>query len=97
MTNISNNTWYISEDLNSTTVPNIIKSYNKSLPDQDWSIDLSKCKHIDSSGLALLVKYFKYAKANNIKLKVVGLNKESLLLAKVHGISELLLLTEVTQ
>lgn len=90
MINIDNSTWHITQDLDSESVPTIIKKFDRSIPLLDWELDLSQCNHIDSSGLALLIKYIKHAKTKDIKLKITGIDSDSMLLAKVHGVSELL-------
>lgn len=92
MIKINNDTWTIDSELTLKTVASIYKKYNKNLKNvsNTWIIDFSYCNKTDSSGLALIIEYIKYAQKNSIKLKLKNINTKILSLAKVHGAKDIL-------
>jgi len=92
MIKITDHSWVIESDMTITTTQQLSKSYSKFLTElsDTWIIDLSNCARIDTSGIALLLEYIKYANSNNIYLELRGLGTRTLLLAKVHGTKDIL-------
>ncbi|MED7787646.1 STAS domain-containing protein [Francisella sp. 19X1-34] len=92
MIQINNHTWTIDSELTLKTVALIYKNFNKSLKSisNAWIIDFKGCKKTDSSGLALIIEYIKYAQNNSIELKLKNVDPKILSLAKVHGAKDIL-------
>ncbi len=92
MIKINNHTWTIDSELTLKTVASISKKFNKNIRSisNTWTIDFSYCCKIDSSGLALIIEYIKYAQKNSIELKLKNIDIKILSLAKVHGAKDIL-------
>lgn len=89
MIEINNNTWIMPSHLDASVVPIILKKYTKQVPcDKNWNIDFSRCKKIDSAGLAIIIGFIKQAK--NIELRLHHLSDEAISLAKAHGVEEII-------
>lgn len=92
MIEIDNNTWLIKTELTLKTVSTICKKFDKSLANisSSWIIDFEECAKMDCSGLSLIIEYIKHAQKHNIKLILKNLSQNTLSLAKVHGIKDIL-------
>lgn len=92
MIHINNDIWTIDSELTLKTVASIHKKYNKNLKNisKVWSIDFKNCNKVDSSGLALIIEYIKYAQNNSIELKLDNIDTKILSLANVHGAKDIL-------
>ncbi len=85
---IQNNNWTISGDLNHSSVTDIERAYKSNFKDicNNWSINFEKCINIDSSGLALIVKFIKLSNQLGVDLTLKNINNKTLELAKIYGI-----------
>ena len=92
MVTIDNNGWTFESDLTTANVQKIFKDCAKHLTNisDTWSIDFRKCKKIDISGIALIIEYIKYSTQHKINLELRNINTNTLLLAKVHGVEDIL-------
>ena len=87
MINISENTWQIATNMDLNTTADLEKKYRKLLPKAgSWIIDFSRCIKIDSSGLALIIEYIKYADKNGVNISLVNLCEDTLKLSEIYGI-----------
>ena len=94
MLKISNNTWFILDDLNFNSINKISSKYKKLLKDistNEWNIDFSSSKYIDSAGLALIIEFIKYSNKHNIELNLINLNIDVLKLANIHGVDKIII------
>lgn len=85
---LKDNVFLLSGDLHFS---NAMAVYQKSLPllnkSQDLHFDFSQLKSSDSSGLALVVDWLKYANKEKKPVKFMHLSEDLLSIAKAAGIS----------
>lgn len=90
---ITNSQWQIQSNLDIKNTCSIYKKYKGRFPpttNSTWNIDFTKCQHIDSAGLSLIIEFIKHAKAKDISLQFTHVNDNAIALANVHGIGKLI-------
>lgn len=74
---------------------NVMSVYAKSLPQlndcPELEFDFSQLKSSDSSGLALIIEWLKFAKRYNKSIRFMHLSPDLMLIAKAAGIDQLIL------
>ncbi|WP_409367110.1 STAS domain-containing protein [Lysinibacillus sp. 38-6] len=60
------------------------------IKDMDIELDLSKVNYMDSTGLGILVAFYKRALREEGKVRIVGLSKRLQRLFEITGLSELM-------
>ena len=91
MIEIDNNTYTMPSHLDASTVSTILKKYTKhALPNSAWMLDFSKCIKVNSAGLAMIIELIKHAKKNDIDLELNNLSNDTISLAKVNGVEEII-------
>lgn len=91
---IDNTTYILSGDLVFSTINQV---YEETLTifknsKQPLSISLEGVKHIDSSGLALTLEWYRLMKKNKQQLNIINMPKQMADLAKLSSVNELLAL-----
>lgn len=85
------NKFLISGELN---FANVMAVYKKSLPQINKStaleFDFSALKSSDSAGLALIIEWIKFAKANNKSIRFAHLSRDLLSIARAAGLGSLI-------
>lgn len=88
---LDKDTLYVSGSLNFS---NVMALYYKSLMHlskcESIQFDFSHVKASNSAGLALIIEWLKYAKHHQKTIKLVNLNHDLLVIAKVAGLETLL-------
>lgn len=86
-----NNQFYVSGDL---TFYNVMSIYEKSLPyllsSAELHFDFSKVNSNDSSALALMMEWFKFAKTHHKQIQFSNFSPELKSIAQVSGLSEII-------
>lgn len=86
-----NNTFALTGDLD---FGNVMSVYRASLPalikSKDCIFDFSQVKSSDSSGLALIIEWIKFAKVNNKTIRFSHLSHELMSIAKAANLDQLI-------
>ncbi len=90
--NFKDNTFYLSGDL---AFNNVMQIYASSLPQLEKNAKLdfnfSELKSSDSSGLALIIEWIKYARENNKPISLKYVSKDLLSIAKAANLDNMIM------
>lgn len=86
------NTFVLTGDLD---FANVMSVYRSSLPamikNKELHFDFSQLKSSDSSGLALIIEWIKFATANHKSIRFSHLSKDLMSIAKAAGLDKLII------
>ncbi|KAF3977318.1 MAG: STAS domain-containing protein [Methylococcales symbiont of Iophon sp. n. MRB-2018] len=86
LTTDDNNIYFVEGDLKFLSITKeSIKSFNFLNSSKKISINLSKVKHADSGGMALLIEWIKHSKIYQTQLSFINIPEQLLTLARLSG------------
>lgn len=83
---------YIMGEIDTYTAPKLREKFESIKINESsiFELDLSKVEYMDSTGLGVMVGFYKKAKREKAKIKLVGLSTRLKRLFKITGLSELM-------
>ncbi|MGE5340164.1 MAG: lipid asymmetry maintenance protein MlaB [Candidatus Omnitrophota bacterium] len=65
-----------------------LEKFKKDRSDKEVGIDLSRIEEIDSSGIQLLIAFFKSLQKHKIQYKIIGMNDETVDVLELAGLNK---------